>query len=97
MKRTDYTPLNIIERMNSKISLISSIAALVLFVLIFSFIDYEMVQKPVLDQQKQEEESAETKRRLTEDNVVSSVSVVASTVRKISPRCIWAHTSSRRA
>ncbi len=77
MKRTDYTPLNIIERMNSKISLISSIAALVLFVLIFSFIDYEMVQKPVLDQQKQEEESAETKRRLTEDNVVSSVSVVA--------------------
>ena len=60
MKRNDYTPLNIIERMNSKISLICSVAALIVLVLLFRLLDHQIIQKPVEEaQQAAEDEEAE--------------------------------------
>ena len=77
MKRNDYTPLNIIERMNSRISLMSGVVSLILLVLLFTWIDYRMITKPAIEETAAAEESTQTRKRIQEGSVISSVSVVA--------------------
>ena len=66
MKRTDYTPLNIIEKMNSKISLLCSIAALVILVLLFYRLDKKLLQKPAEESQSVEMETEKTRETQTQ-------------------------------
>lgn len=77
MKKNDYAPLNKIEKINSRISLVCSIAALVVFVLLFLFLDDQLVKKPVRDQQTQDLEDEENVRRLASEPVVTTATVVA--------------------
>ena len=74
MKRTDYTPLNIIEKMNSKISLLCSIAALVILVLLFYRLDKKLLQKPAEESQSVEMETEKTRDYASE---VTTATVIA--------------------
>ena len=77
MKRNENTPLNIIERMNSKISMLCAIVVLVLLVILFNRLDYSIVQKPVLQAQKEAKEKAEAEEAAKKIPVVSTASVIA--------------------
>lgn len=58
MKKRNNLPLNYKERSNSRISLICSMAALVILVFIFNQIDYNMIRKPA----KQAAEAAQREK-----------------------------------
>ncbi len=52
MKRNDdFTPLNIIERLDSRISLIASFATLAILIGLFAFLDYRLIEAPRLEEQ----------------------------------------------
>ena len=77
MKKNDYAPLNKIEKINSRISFVCSIAALVVFVLLFRFLDYELIKKPVLNKQEADADDTGAADAQAAEPVVSTVSVVA--------------------
>ena len=52
MKRNENIPLNFKERMNSKISLICSIAVLAVLCLFFHQLDYQIIQKPAIEAER---------------------------------------------
>lgn len=77
MKRTENTPLNIIEKINVRISLFSAIAVLVVLVVLFSRLDHRLVTVPALEAEKQEEEARQKATQQKKAPVVTTASVVA--------------------
>ena len=55
MNRHDYTPLNIIEKKNSRLSMLFGIFFLVFMTVAFQFLDYLLVRKPAMDEAAKEE------------------------------------------
>ena len=89
MKRNDYLPLNLIEKMNSRISMVLAGIALVVICVLFNRLDYNMVKKPALQAQSDTVESLPGESRTVDgerdgntivsdaEDGVYSVSVVA--------------------
>lgn len=78
MKKNDNLPLNLKERTNSKISLLTSAAVLAVLCLIFNQMDYNMIRKPAAEakkaaeaQQKKEEEAAAAAPEITTATVMA--------------------------
>ena len=46
MKKNKNIPLNLKEQINSRIGLICSIVVMLLLVLVFHLLDYQLIQKP---------------------------------------------------
>ncbi len=80
MKRNDNLPLNVIERMNARVSMIVAVIVLAILCIVFNRMDYYMVRKPAeeaskaADQIRKEEESEQAEETPVS---VSSVRVVA--------------------
>ena len=65
MKKNKNIPLNLREQMNSRIGLTCSVILLVLLVIAFRQLDYNLIEKPKIEAQKAaEEKKAAAKRRL---------------------------------
>lgn len=64
MKKNDNLPLNLKERTNSKISLLTSAAVLAVLCLIFNQMDYNMIRKPAAEAKKAAEAQQKKKKRL---------------------------------
>ena len=56
MKRKDNLPLNIIERMNARVSMIVSVVILAIICVVFNRLDYNMIQKPAQEAKEVVEE-----------------------------------------
>ena len=77
MKRNDNTPLNVIEKVNSRISLLCSILVLIAAALLLAMLDYRMIKKPALDRQKRREASSQFGVQKDEETLVTTASVIA--------------------
>ncbi len=77
MKRNRNTPLNYIERRNSFISLAASVVVLAALILLFHQLDYQMVQKPLDEAQKQQEEELLAQEEQASAPVVTTATVIA--------------------
>lgn len=77
MKRNENIPLNFKERMNSKISFICSIAALVILCLFFHQLDYQIIQKPAIEAEKKAKLEKEKAEEAARTPVVTTASVIA--------------------
>lgn len=77
MKNNQNTPLNFKEKSNSKISFIASCAALVILVLVFYQVDYQMIRKPVEDAAKAAEAARLKEEEAARTPVVSTAKVIA--------------------
>ncbi|MCF0132744.1 MAG: CapA family protein [Blautia sp.] len=77
MKNKYHMPLNFIERKNSKISLLCSIAALIFLFLTFYLIDYNLIRKPAILAQKQAEAEKKEEEKYMNTTFVSEASVIA--------------------
>lgn len=77
MKNNHNTPLNFKEKSNSKISFIASCAALLLLILLFNQIDYNMIRKPAQDAVKAAEAARQKEEVAARTPVVSTASVIA--------------------
>lgn len=76
-KKKQNLPLNLIERMNSRIGLIASIVVLVLLILFFNQLDYNLIQKPIEEAKKAEEQAQEEAEEAAAEPTVTTVRVVA--------------------
>lgn len=76
MRKNDNLPLNLKERTNSKISLLTSIAVLAVLCLIFNQMDYNMIRKPAAQAQK----AAEAEKRKEEEAAAAAPEVTTATV-----------------
>ena len=82
MKRNDNLPLNLIDKMNSRVSMMVSAVVLAVICLVFNRIDYHMIRKPAEEayeaaRSAQEEETAGDAASVSAQSVSSSVTVVA--------------------
>lgn len=77
MKKKENVPLNYKERVNSKISMIVSVAVLVVLCLIFHQLDYSLVRKPAIEAAKQEEIKRQQEEEAANAPVVSTASIIA--------------------
>ena len=80
MKRNEYLPLNLIDKMNSRVSMLVSVAALAVICLLFNRLDYHMIRKPAeeankaaLARQEETVEEVDTKA----GSVVNTASILA--------------------
>lgn len=76
MKKNDNLPLNLKERANSKISLLTSIAVLAVLCLIFNQMDYNMIRKPAAQAQK----AAEAQKKKEDEAAAAAPEVTTATV-----------------
>ena len=79
MKRKDNLPLNMIERMNARVSMIAAVIVLVVLCVLFNRLDYYMVRRPAQDADraaKQRQEKEEVQKEL-DPTQVSSIRVAA--------------------
>ena len=78
MKRNDYAPLNIVEKINARVSLVCAAAVLIALVILFCRLDYTLVQVPAEEAKKQQEaeeqKKSEPKKKAP---VVTTASVIA--------------------
>ena len=77
MKRNENIPLNFKERMNSKISLICSIAVLAVLCLFFHQLDYQIIQKPAIEAERKAKLEKEKAEKAARTPVVTTASVIA--------------------
>ena len=80
MKRNENLPLNLIEKMNARVSLVVSLVVLAVICIVFNRMDYVMVRKPAEEAARAEQDAkeAEEQSRTSEAaTTVKSVSVVA--------------------
>ena len=77
MKKNKNIPLNLREQMNSRIGLICSVVVLVLLVLIFHQLDYNMIQKPADEARKLEEQKKAEAEEAAKTPEVTTASVIA--------------------
>ena len=77
MKRNENIPLNFKERMNSKISLICSIAVLAVLCLFFHQLDYQVIQKPAIEAERKAKLEKEKAEKAARTPVVTTASVIA--------------------
>ena len=77
MKKHEYAPLNIIEKMNSRISLISAIAVLILLVIVFYRLDHRLIVVPAENAARQEEEEKQQASKKVKAPVITTASVIA--------------------
>ena len=77
MKKHEYAPLNIIEKINSRISLISAIAVLILLVIIFYRLDHRLVVVPAENAARQEEEARQQASKKVKAPVITKATVIA--------------------
>ena len=78
MKRNENLPLNLIEKMNARVSLIASVIALTVICIVFNRIDYYMIRMPAqeaVQTMQQNEKSVQTGNEAAVST--TSVSVVA--------------------
>lgn len=77
MKRNDNIPLNIKERINSRISLITSVVVLAVLFLFFHQLDYNMIEKPAVEAEKQAALEKKKAEEAANAPVVTTASVIA--------------------
>ena len=78
MKRNDYAPLNIVEKINARVSLLCAAAVLTGLVLLFCRLDHLLVQVPAEEAKKQlEAEEQEKAAPQKKPPVVTTASVIA--------------------
>ena len=77
MKKNDNIPLNFKEKVNSRISLIASVAVLAVLFLFFHQLDYNLVRKPAIEAAKQEELEKQKAEEAANAPVVTTASVIA--------------------
>ena len=84
MKKNKNIPLNLREQMNSRIGLTCSIILLVLLVIAFRQLDYNLIEKPKIEAQKAAEEKKAAAKRLPKNRrsprQASSLSAIISTM-----------------
>ena len=77
MKKNKNIPLNLREQMNSRIGLTCSIILLVLLVIAFRQLDYNLIEKPKIEAQKAAEEKKAAAKKAAEKPEISTASVIA--------------------
>ena len=77
MKKNKNIPLNLREQVNSRIGLICSVVVLILLVLIFHQLDYNLIQKPADEAKKLEEQKKAEAEEAAKTPVVTTASVIA--------------------
>lgn len=82
MKRNDNLPLNMIDKMNSRVSMIVSAVVLAVVCLVFNQIDYHMIRKPAeeayeMTKASQDEQETGTASGTRSETVSASATVVA--------------------
>ena len=77
MKKNENIPLNYKERSHSRISLISSVAVLLLLFAVFYQLDYHLIQKPAKEEARRIEEEKKQVEEKAQAPEISTVSVVA--------------------
>jgi len=77
VKRTENTPLNIIEKLNTRTSLICAVAVLIILTVIFCRLDHQLVTVPAVQAKKQENEAKQQTVKKKKAPVVTTASVVA--------------------
>lgn len=77
MKRTQNTPLNIVEKINTRISLISAVAVLILLTFLFCRLDHQLVTVPAEKAEKQEAEEQQQAETRKKEPVVTTATVIA--------------------
>lgn len=77
MKKKNNLPLNFKEKNNSKISLICSVAVLILLCLLFQQMDYRMIRKPAQDAAKKAALEKQRQEEIENTPVISTASVIA--------------------
>lgn len=76
-KNNNNIPLNYKEKNNSRIALFCSIAVLIVLVLVFRQLDYNLIQKPADEAKKQEAREKAEKKKAENTPTVTTASVVA--------------------
>ena len=77
MKKNKNIPLNLREQMNSRIGLTCSVILLVLLVIAFRQLDYNLIEKPKIEAQKAAEEKKAAAKKAAEKPEISTASVIA--------------------
>ncbi len=77
MKRTENTPLNIIEKLNTRTSLFSAVIVLVILTVIFCRLDHQLVTVPAVQAEKEANEAKKQTVEKKKAPVVTTASVIA--------------------
>ena len=77
MKKNKNIPLNLKEQINSRIGLICSIVVMLLLVLVFHQLDYQLIQKPADQAAKEAAKQKEKAEAAAKAPEISTATVVA--------------------